>query len=128
MKIGSAFPLEDELTMEVRGRDLITGYPVSMKISSEEIREGLSETVNKIVDAVKRLFEETAPELSADIADRGVVLTGGAGQLKGLDRKIQETINLPVTLVDEPLKSVVMGCGKILDNLEEYEKVLLPNV
>lgn len=128
MKIGSAFPLEDELTMEVRGRDLITGYPVSMKISSEEIREGLSETVNKIVDAVKRLFEETAPELSADIADRGVVLTGGAGQLKGLDRKIQETINLPVTLVNEPLTSVVMGCGKVLDNLEEYEKVLLPNV
>ncbi|MCD6330560.1 MAG: rod shape-determining protein [Candidatus Cloacimonetes bacterium] len=128
MKIGSAFPLEDELTMEVRGRDLITGYPVSMKISSEEIREGLADTVNKIVDAVKRLFEETAPELSADIADRGVVLTGGAGQLKGLDRKIQETINLPVTLVDEPLTSVVMGCGKILDNLEEYEKVLLPKV
>ncbi len=128
MKIGSAFPLEDELTMEVRGRDLITGYPVSMKISSEEIREGLADTVNKIVDAVKRLFEETAPELSADIADRGVVLTGGAGQLKGLDRRIQETINLPVTLVDEPLTSVVMGCGKILDNLEEYEKVLLPKV
>ena len=128
MKIGSAFPLEDELTMEVRGRDLITGYPVSMKISSEEVREGLADTVNKIVDAVKRLFEETAPELSADIADRGVVLTGGAGQLKGLDRRIQETINLPVTLVDEPLTSVVMGCGKILDNLEEYEKVLLPNI
>ncbi len=128
MKIGSAFPLEDELTMEVRGRDLITGYPVSMKISSEEIREGIADTVNKIVDAVKRLFEETAPELSADIADRGVVLTGGAGQLKGLDRRIQETINLPVTLVDEPLTSVVMGCGKILDNLEEYEKVLLPKV
>jgi len=128
MKIGSAFPLEDELTMEVRGRDLITGYPISMKISSEEIREGLTDTVNKIVDAVKRLFEETAPELSADIADRGVVLTGGAGQLKGLDRRIQETINLPVTLVDEPLTSVVMGCGKILDNLEEYEKTLLPKV
>ncbi|MDP8313868.1 MAG: rod shape-determining protein [Candidatus Celaenobacter antarcticus] len=128
IKIGSAFPLEDELTMEVRGRDLITGYPVSMKISSEEIREGIADTVNKIVDAVKRLFEETAPELSADIADRGVVLTGGAGQLKGLDRRIQETINLPVTLVDEPLTSVVMGCGKILDNLEEYEKVLLPKV
>ncbi|HHI87805.1 MAG TPA: rod shape-determining protein [Candidatus Cloacimonetes bacterium] len=128
MKIGSAFPLDNELTMEVRGRDLISGYPVSMKISSEEVREGISETVIKIVDAVKRLFEETAPELSADIADRGVVLTGGAGQLMGLDKKIQETINLPVTLVDNPLTSVVMGCGKILDNLEEYEKVLLPDV
>lgn len=128
MKIGSAFPLDNELTMEVRGRDLISGYPISMKVSSEEIRDGLSETVNKIVDAVKRLFEETAPELSADIADRGVVLTGGAGQLMGLDKKIQETINLPVTLVDNPLTSVVMGCGKILDNLEEYEKVLLPDV
>ncbi len=128
MKIGSAYPLDNELTMEVRGRDLISGYPISMKVSSEEIREGLAETVNKIVDAVKRLFEETAPELSADIADRGVVLTGGAGQLMGLDKKIQETINLPVTLVDNPLTSVVMGCGMILDNLEEYEKVLLPNV
>ncbi|MCD6102332.1 MAG: rod shape-determining protein [Candidatus Cloacimonetes bacterium] len=128
VKIGSAYPLKDELTMEVRGRDLVSGFPVSMKISSEEIREALSETISKIVDAVKRLFEQTAPELSADIADRGVVLTGGAAQLKGLDQKIRETIDLPVTLVESPLTSVVMGSGKILDNLEEYQKVLIPNI
>ena len=117
VKIGSAYPLKDELTMEVRGRDLVSGFPVSMKISSEEIREALSETISKIADAVKRLFQQTAPELSADIADRGVVLTGGAAQLKGLDQKIRETIDLPVTLVESPLTSVVMGSGKIFDNL-----------
>ena len=128
IKIGSAYPLPNELTMEVRGRDLVSGFPISMKISSEEIREALSETVSTIVDAIKRLFEETAPELSADIADRGVVLTGGAGQLKGLDQKIRETIDLPVTLVEHPLTCVVMGSGKILDNLEEYQKILLPNI
>lgn len=128
IKIGSAYPLKDELTMEVRGRDLVSGFPVSMKISSEEIREAISDTISKIVDAVKRLFEETAPELSADIADRGIILTGGAAQLKGLDQKIRETIDLPVTLVESPLISVVMGSGKILDNLEEYQKVLIPNI
>ena len=128
IKIGSAYPLKDELTMEVRGRDLVSGFPVSMKISSEEIREAISETVSVIVDAIKRLFEETAPELSADIADRGVVLTGGAAQLKGFDQKIRETIDLPVTLVENPLTSVVMGSGKILDSLEEYQKVLIKNI
>ncbi|MCK4359338.1 MAG: rod shape-determining protein [Candidatus Cloacimonetes bacterium] len=128
IKIGSAYPLKDELTMEVRGRDLVSGFPVSMKISSEEIREAISETVSVIVDAIKRLFEETAPELSADIADRGVVLTGGAAQLKGFDQKIRETIDLPVTLVENPLTSVVMGSGKILDSLEEYQKVLIANI
>jgi rod shape-determining protein MreB len=88
----------------------------------------LAETVSEIVETIKRLFEETAPELAADIADRGVVLTGGASQLKGLDQKIREAIDLPVTLVENPLTSVVLGCGKILDNLEEYQKVLLPNI
>jgi rod shape-determining protein MreB len=128
IKIGSAYPLNEELTMEVRGRDLISGFPISLKISSEEIREALAETVSEIVETIKRLFEETAPELAADIADRGVVLTGGASQLKGLDQKIREAIDLPVTLVENPLTSVVLGCGKILDNLEEYQKVLLPNI
>ena len=128
MKIGSAYPMKDELKMEVRGRDLISGFPVSIKISSQEIREALSETISEIVNAIKRLFEETPPELSADIADRGVVLTGGAAQLKGLGQKIRETIDLPVTLVENPLTAVVMGSGKILDNLEEYKKVLIPNI
>lgn len=125
IQIGSAYKLKKELSMEVRGRDLISGFPVTRTINSEEIRSALSETVTKIVDAIKRLFEKTAPELAADIAERGIVLTGGASQLKGLDIRIKETVDLPVTLIDKPLTSVVMGSGKILDSLSEYEKVLL---
>ncbi len=125
IKIGSASELSDELTMEVRGRDLISGFPVTKKITSEEIREAITETVDNIVDSIKRLFEKTSPELSADIADRGLIMTGGAAQLKEFDKRIRETVNLPVTLIDKPLTSVVMGSGKIIDNLEEYNAVLL---
>ena len=125
INIGSAHPLENELSMEVRGRDLIKGFPISKQITSEEIREALSETVDVIVNAVHRLFEKIAPELSADIADRGVVLTGGASQLKGLDKKIEESVNLPVTLIDDPLTRVVMGSGKILDEIGEYQEVII---
>lgn len=126
-EIGSGYPLEEEITIEVRGRDLISGYPISRRISSQEIREALSDTIKEIIEAIKKLFEKTEPELAADIADKGVVLTGGAAQLKGLDRKINEEINLPVFLVENPLTSVVIGSGKILENLEEYQKVLLPD-
>ncbi|MBS3741684.1 MAG: rod shape-determining protein [Candidatus Cloacimonetes bacterium] len=126
INIGSAYPLENELSMEVRGRDLIKGHPVSKQITSEEIRESLSETVDAIVHAVHILFEKIAPELSADIADRGVILTGGASQLKGLDKKIEESVDLPVTLIDEPLTRVVMGSGRILDEIEEYKDVIIP--
>lgn len=125
IKIGSAHPLEDELSMEVRGRDLIKGSPVSKQITSEDIREALSETVEAIVNAVHRLFEKIAPELSADIADRGVVLTGGASQLKGLDKKIEDSVDLPITLIDDPLTRVVMGSGKILDEIEEFQDVII---
>jgi rod shape-determining protein MreB len=129
MEIGSAYPLalEEEKTMEIRGRDLISGFPVSQRTSSQEIREALSDTVKEIIEEIKKLFEKTEPELAADIADKGVVLTGGASQLKGLDKRISEEINLPVFLVDNPLLSVVLGSGKILENLEEYQKVLLPD-
>ena len=127
-EIGSAFPLEKEVTMEVRGRDIITGFPITVEVSSEEIREALSETVVSMIDAVKRLFEKTAPELAADIAERGIILTGGGAMLKGLDKKIQEAVDLPVHLMPESLTCVVKGSGMILDNLEEYKEVLIKKI
>ncbi|NQV16991.1 MAG: rod shape-determining protein [Armatimonadetes bacterium] len=127
-EIGSAFPLEKEVTMEVRGRDIITGFPITVEVGSEEIREALSETVVSMIDAVKRLFEKTAPELAADIAERGIILTGGGAKLKGLDKKIQEAVDLPVHLMPESLTCVVKGSGMILDNLEEYKEVLIKKI
>lgn len=127
-EIGSAYPLEKELTMEVRGRDIITGFPITVEVGSEEIREALSETVVSMIDAVKRLFEKTAPELAADIAERGIILTGGGAKLKGLDKKIQEVVDLPVHLMPDALTCVVKGSGMILDNLEEYKEVLIKKI
>jgi rod shape-determining protein MreB len=125
MAIGTAYPLKQELEMEVRGRDIQTGYPVTIKVTSNEIREALSETVANMIDAIKRLFEKTSPELAADIAERGIVLTGGGALLKGLDEKIKEVIDLPVHVVPDPLVCVVKGSGKILDRIEEYKEVLI---
>ena len=127
-EIGSAYPIEEELKMEVRGRDIITGYPITVEVTSEEIREALSETVQSMIDAVKRLFEKTAPELAADIAERGLILTGGGANLKGLDKKIQETVDLPVHVMSEALTCVLIGCGRVLDNMEEYGDVLIKKI
>ncbi|MDP8268864.1 MAG: rod shape-determining protein [Candidatus Tenebribacter davisii] len=127
-EIGSAYPLEKELKMEVRGRDIITGYPITVEVTSEEIREALSETVQSMIDAIKRLFEKTAPELAADIAERGLILTGGGANLKGLDKKIQETVDLPVHVMPEALTCVLKGCGRVLDNMEEYREVLIKKI
>jgi len=127
-EIGSAFPMEKEVVMEVRGRDIITGFPITVEVSSEEIREALSETVISMIDAVKRLFEKTAPELAADIAERGIILTGGGAMLHGLDKKIQEAVDLPVHLIPEALTCVVRGSGMIMDNLEEYKEVLIKKI
>ncbi len=127
-EVGSAYPLKEELEMDVRGRDVITGYPVTIRITSTEIREALSETISTMIDAIKRLFEKTPPELAADIAERGIVLTGGGAQLKGLDERIKETVDLPVHVVPDPLTCVVKGCGKILENVELYQDVLIKKV
>ncbi len=126
--IGSAYPLNPELKMEVNGRDIVSGYPVTVEVSSEEIREAISETVSAMIDAVKRLFEKTAPELAADIADRGIILTGGGALLKGLDKKIMEVVDLPVHTMPDPLKCVVRGTGKILENLEYYKEVMIKKI
>jgi rod shape-determining protein MreB len=125
INIGSAFPLEEELEMEVKGRDLVAGIPKTLKITSTEIREALNEPVSNIVLAVKQALEQTPPELSADILDKGIIMTGGGSQLRGLDERLRQETNLPVNLIDEPLSRVVMGTAKILENLDKYKKVLL---
>jgi rod shape-determining protein MreB and related proteins len=126
IQIGSAYPLEEELEMEVKGRDLVAGIPKTLKITSAEIREALNDPVSSIVLAVKQALEQTPPELSADILDKGIVMTGGSAQLRGLDERLRQETNLPVNVIDDPLSRVVLGTAKILENLEKYRKVLLP--
>jgi rod shape-determining protein MreB len=114
MTIGSAFPLANEMRMEVRGRDLLRGIPGMIVVTDTEIREALSPCVATIVSAIRSALEHTPPELSADISDRGVVLTGGGALLKNLDMRIRRETGLPVSIADDPLTSVVVGAGKML--------------
>ncbi len=124
IKIGSAFPLEKELSLEVRGRDLVAGVPKNLKISSVQIREALAETVDIIVEAVRQTLEQTPPELASDILERGIVLTGGGALLRGLDKRLRQETNLPVNVADDPLTCVVRGAGRVLDEFPKYQKVL----
>lgn len=124
-KIGSAISLEEELSMVCKGRDLVAGIPKAIEINSVEIREALSEPVGAIMDAVRLTLERTPPELSADIRDRGIIITGGGGLLRGLDVYLRESTNLPVTLAEDPLTCVVRGVGEILEDFDRYSKVLL---
>jgi rod shape-determining protein MreB len=126
-RLGSAVPMENEQSMVAKGRDLVAGIPKAIEINSIEIREALAETVSAIVDAVKLSLEKTPPELSADIRDRGIILTGGGSLLRGMDIRLREETSLPVTLADDPLTCVVRGTGMVLDDFEKYEKVLLKN-
>jgi rod shape-determining protein MreB len=123
--IGSAMPLAEEIRTEVKGRDMVDGIPKTIEISSVEIREALDEAISAVVDAVRVALERTPPELASDILDRGIVLTGGGALLKNLDVRMREDTSLPVHVADDPLTCVVRGCGKILENFEKYEKVLL---
>lgn len=125
MKLGSAFPLDEELTLEIKGRDLVEGVPKTIVVSDEEIREALSETVATIIEAVRVALEQTPPELSADIVDRGIVLTGGGALLKNLDKRLREETGLPVSIADDPLTSVVMGTGKMLSDFDLLRRVAL---
>jgi len=125
MRIGSAYPLDEELTMEIKGRDLVDGIPKTITISDEEIREALAETVSTIIDAVRVALEQTPPELSADIVDKGIVLTGGGALLKNLDRRLREETGLPVSMADDPLSSVVLGTGRMLTDFNLLRKVSL---
>lgn len=122
MELGSAFELEAEMTMEIRGRDLISGLPKVVIINDAEVREALREPVSAIVDAIKTTLEKTPPELAADIMDKGIMLTGGGAMLKGLDRLINHETHMPVHIADSPLDCVALGAGKALDNVDRISK------
>ncbi len=124
--IGNAYPDPDKLdTIEVKGRDLVSGIPKILTIDTEEIRTAISEQIDAIVETVKIALEQTPPELSADIVDRGIVLTGGGGQLINLDKLLREETGLPITVTDEPLTTVALGSGKALDSLEILKQVVI---
>jgi rod shape-determining protein MreB len=125
MEVGSAYPLEERMTMEIKGRHLIEGVPKTITISDEEIREALAETVSVIVDAVRVALERTPPELSADIVDRGIVLTGGGALLKNLDKRLREETGLPLAMAEDPLSSVVLGAGKMLSDFNLLRKIAI---
>ena len=124
IEIGSAFPLPEEMDMEIKGRDLVRGIPRILRVLSVEIREALQEPVGAIVNALRESLERTPPELAADIVDRGIFLTGGGALLRGLDLLLREVTNLNIRVASDPLTSVVLGAGKILEQPEDYAKVL----
>ena len=123
--IGSAHPLDKPIAMEVKGRNLIEGVPKTVGIGDEEIREALSEPVSTIMNAVRVALERTPPELSADISDRGIVLTGGGALLKNLDRRIREETGLPVSIAEDPLASVVLGTGRMLTDFKLLRRIAI---
>ncbi|MBZ5536114.1 MAG: rod shape-determining protein [Acidobacteriia bacterium] len=123
IEVGSAYPLDTPLTMEIKGRNLIEGIPKTVTVTDAEIRDSLSESVGIIVNAIRVALERTPPELSADISDRGIMLTGGGALLKNLDRRISEETGLPVFVADDPLCSVVLGTGRMLDDFRLLRKI-----
>ncbi|AGC49808.1 rod shape-determining protein [Lawsonia intracellularis] len=125
IKIGSAHPMDPEQQIEVRGRDLVTGIPQNIIITSEEVRKAISGQVDSIIQAVRIALEQTPPELAADIVDRGIVLTGGGALLKGLDQRLREETSLPITVVEDPLSTVVVGTGLALDSISFLREVCI---
>ncbi len=123
--IGSAYPGHEIQTMEIKGRDLVNGVPKTVEISDEEIRDSLLEPINQIVETVRVALERTPPELASDIIDRGIVLAGGGALLRNLDTLLREETGLPVTLADDPLTAVVVGAGKVLDELSLLKEVTI---
>ena len=128
VNIGSAYPVEQKEEMEIRGRDLVTGLPKILSITTEEIASALAEPVNAIIDTIKNTLERTPPELSADIMEKGIVMTGGGALLKGLDKLVSEETGMPVYMADEPLDCVVLGAGKALTAIDLLKRVSIsPN-
>ena len=123
--VGSAMPTGEGLSVEVRGRDLVQGVPKSIVVTEDEVRDALLEPVNQIIDLIRVALEKTPPELSADIVERGITMTGGGALLRNLDRLISEATGLPVILVDDPLSAVVLGSGLVLDQLDLLKDVIL---
>ncbi len=122
--VGSAMRIKP-ITISVKGRDLVSGIPKTIEVSSDEIRQAMKDPINSIVEAVKFALEKTPPELASDILDRGIIMTGGGSLLKGIDQIIRERTNVPVNVAEEPLLSVVRGTGIVLENLKKYEAVLM---
>jgi rod shape-determining protein MreB len=125
IKIGTAYPFPDEETFEVRGRDLVTGLPKTVQITSKEVYKALSEPVSAILEAIKVTLEKTPPELAADVMDRGIVMAGGGSLLRGLDLLVSEETGMPVHIAEEPLFCVAFGTGKVLENLDVLRRVLI---
>jgi len=125
MQIGSAFPLDEPITMEVKGRDLKEGIPKTIVLDDQELREALEDVVSSIINAIRVSLEKTPPELSADIIDRGIILTGGGALLKNINKRIHDETQLPVFITDDPLTTVVLGAGKMLDNLDLLKRMSL---
>ena len=125
LAIASVFPMPEELVAEIKGRDLVSGLPKTITITAEEIRRAIEEPVNAIIDAIKTTLDRTPPELSADIMDRGIVLTGGGALLRGLDKRLRHETGMPVRIADTPLQAVVLGSGKCLEEFEVLQRVLV---
>ncbi len=125
ISLGSAFPMGDEPTAEVRGRDLVSGLPKTITVGAEEIRKAIEEPANSIVDAVKNTLDITPPELASDIMDKGIVMTGGGALLRGLDERLKHETGMPIHVADEPLHSVVIGSGKCIEEFESLKRVLI---
>jgi len=123
IKIGSGYPLEEELTMEVRGRDLVAGLPKTITISSEEVREAVAGPISAILEATRMTLERTPPELSADLIERGIILAGGGSLLRGMDKLISEETGLPVHVAEDPMTAVAIGTGKVLSEIRYLKKV-----
>jgi rod shape-determining protein MreB len=126
IKIGSAYPLEEELTLEIKGRDLVSGLPKAVTITSEEIREALAETLRAILEITKLSLERMPPELAADLIEHGIVMAGGGSLLRGLDKLIAEETGLPVHLPEDPLTAVAKGTGVVLNEIRYLKRVVVP--
>lgn len=127
VQIGNAYPFEEERTMEIKGRDLVAGAPKTIEITSSQVNDALMDPLSEVVDAVRTALEKTPPELASDIVDNGIVLTGGGALLANLDVLLRERTGLPVSIAEDPLSCVVMGSGKVLDNLDLLRQLTIDN-
>jgi rod shape-determining protein MreB and related proteins len=126
MSIGAAAPLDDDLTADLRGRDLVSGLPKIIPVHSDEIRKAIEEPVNAIIDAVKATLDKCPPELACDVMDRGIVLTGGGALLKGLDERLRAETGMPIHVAEDPLMSVALGSGRCVEDFDSLQRVLVP--
>ncbi len=125
ISIGSAVRLEEEISMKIRGRDIVSGLPKEISVTSEEIRRSVQHSIKSIVVAIKATIEETPPELIADLLNRSIVLAGGGSLLRGLDTLLEKETNLPVKVMEDPLTAVVRGCGMVLEHIETLKPILV---